>query len=68
MNDPSIAQLNLPPGMIDFGVGQPSPALLPLAQLKKAAASRLDENDPSFLAYGANPVSYTHLTLPTITE
>jgi len=54
VNDPSIAQLNLSPGMIDFGVGQPSPALLPLAQLKKAAASRLDGNDPSFLAYGAN--------------
>jgi DNA-binding transcriptional MocR family regulator len=54
VNDPRIAQLNLPPGMIDFGVGQPSPALLPLALLKKAAASRLDENDPSFLAYGIN--------------
>ena len=40
--------------MIDFGVGQPSPALLPLALLKEAAVSRLEENDPSFLAYGAN--------------
>ncbi|MGB5749525.1 MAG: PLP-dependent aminotransferase family protein, partial [Desulfobacterales bacterium] len=54
MNDPRIAQLNLPPEMIDFGVGQPSPALLPLALLKEAAARRLDENDPSFLAYGTN--------------
>ena len=54
MTDPRIAQLNLPPGMIDFGVGQPSPALLPLALLKEAAVSRLDENNPSFLAYGAN--------------
>ena len=31
MNDLRIAQLSLPPGMIDFGAGQPSPALLPLA-------------------------------------
>ena len=54
MNDPRIAQLYLPPGMIDFGAGQPSPALLPLALLKEAAANRLDGNDPSFLAYGTN--------------
>jgi len=53
-NDPRIAQLNLPPGMIDFGAGQPSPALLPLALLKEAADSRFDGNDPSFLAYGTN--------------
>jgi 2-aminoadipate transaminase len=54
VNDPRIAQLFLPPGMIDFGAGQPSPALLPLALLKEAAANRLDGNDPSFLAYGTN--------------
>jgi DNA-binding transcriptional MocR family regulator len=52
-NDPRIAQLNLPPGLIDLGVGQPSPSLLPLKLLRKAAASRLDGNDASFLAYGA---------------
>jgi len=54
MNDPRIAQLNLPPGMIDFGVGQPGPSLLPLMLVRKAAANRLDGNDPSFLAYGTN--------------
>ena len=54
MNDHRIAQLNLPPGMIDFGAGQPSPALLPLALLRKAAANRLDGNDAPFLAYGTN--------------
>jgi len=53
-NDPHIAQLNLPPDMIDLGAGQPSPALLPLGLLKAATASRLDKNDPSFLAYGTN--------------
>jgi len=46
-------QLNLPPGMIDFGAGQPSPALLPMAPLKKAAENRLSRNDVSLLAYGA---------------
>ena len=54
MNDPRIAQLNLPPGMIDLGAGQPSPALLPSALLRKAAANRLDGKDAPFLAYGTN--------------
>jgi len=54
VTDPRIAQLNLPPAMIDLGVGQPSPTLLPLALLKEAAGGRLEGNDPSFLAYGAN--------------
>jgi len=53
VDDLRIAQLNLPPGMIDFGVGQPGPALLPLALLRKAAENRLDGNDAPFLAYGA---------------
>jgi len=53
VNDLPIAQLNLPPGMIDFGVGQPGPALLPLAMLRNVAAIRLEGNDASFLAYGA---------------
>jgi len=46
-------QLNIPPGRIDFGVGQPSPGLLPLAPLKEAAAQRLSSPDASLLAYGA---------------
>jgi 2-aminoadipate transaminase len=46
-------QLNIPPGMIDFGVGQPSPGLLPLAPLKEAARHRLSSRDASLLAYGA---------------
>jgi DNA-binding transcriptional MocR family regulator len=48
-----ITQLNIPPGMIDLGVGQPSPALLPLAAIKTAAEHRLNHDDPSYLAYGA---------------
>ena len=53
MNDLRITQLDLPSGMIDLGVGQPGPDLLPLALLRKAAASRLAGNDAPFLAYGA---------------
>jgi len=53
VDDLPIAQLNLPPEMIDFGVGQPGPALLPLPLLRKAAENRLDGNDAPFLAYGA---------------
>ena len=54
MNDPRIAQLHLPAGMIDLGAGQPSPTLLPLRLLRKAAANRLDGHDAPFLAYGNN--------------
>jgi len=46
-------QLNIPSGMIDFGVGQPSPTLLPLTLLKEAAMQRLSSRDVSLLAYGA---------------
>ena len=53
MDSLHITQLDLPPGMIDLGVGQPGQALLPLALLRKAAASRLAGNDAPFLAYGA---------------
>ncbi len=47
------AQLNIPPEMIEFGAGQPSPRLLPLTLLKEAAAHRLGSRDDSLLAYGA---------------
>ncbi len=53
MTDLRIAQLEVPPGMIDFSPGQPGPALLPLALLRKAAADRLGGSDAPFLAYGA---------------
>jgi DNA-binding transcriptional MocR family regulator len=47
------AQLNLAPDVIDFGAGQPSPGLLPLALLRKAAADRLGSDNAAYLAYGA---------------
>lgn len=46
-------QVNIPPKMIDFGVGHPSPGLLPLALLKAAAAHRFGSGDAALLAYGA---------------
>ena len=53
MDNLKTAQLNLPPDVIDFGAGQPSPHLLPLELLREAAASRLGDPDPGYLAYGA---------------
>ena len=53
MGSVQVTQLNLPPDMIDFGVGQPSPNLLPLEVLRKAAENTSSRNDASFLAYGA---------------
>ncbi|MEJ2169927.1 MAG: PLP-dependent aminotransferase family protein, partial [Desulfobacterales bacterium] len=52
MDSIRTVQLNIPPEMIDFGVGQPSPGLLPLSLLKEAAAHRLSRGDASLLAYG----------------
>jgi DNA-binding transcriptional MocR family regulator len=46
-------QLDIPPGMIHLGIGQPDPSLLPLALMKKAAEHRLAHDDGSLLAYGA---------------
>ncbi|GIK39467.1 MAG: aminotransferase [Chloroflexota bacterium] len=57
-------QLNIPAGMIDFGVGQPSLSLLPQAALKQAAEHRLSQGDTSFLQYGAEQGDgYFRLTL-----
>ena len=53
MENFQTAQLNLPPDMIEFGAGQPSPRLLPLKLLREAAANRLENDDASYLAYGA---------------
>ena len=46
-------QLNVPENIIDFGVGQPSLSLLPLAALNQAAQHRLSQADPALLQYGA---------------
>jgi DNA-binding transcriptional MocR family regulator len=50
-----ITQLDLPEGMIDFGIGQPALSLLPVEILGQAAEHRLKQGDPSILQYGTEP-------------
>ena len=45
-------QLNLSPEIIDLGVGQPSPSLLPLPLVKEAADKLFADSEGDFLAYG----------------
>ena len=47
-------QVNIPQGLIDFGIGQPSLSLLPLNALKRAADHRLSSASHELLAYGAD--------------
>jgi DNA-binding transcriptional MocR family regulator len=47
------SDFNIPPGMIDLGIGQPGMSLLPLAALAQAAEHCLSQNNPYILAYGA---------------
>jgi 2-aminoadipate transaminase len=53
LNPVRTSQLIIPAGMIDLGVGQPSPSLLPLSLMATAAADRLGSGEASLLAYGA---------------
>lgn len=46
-------QVKVPEGRIDLGVGQPDPNLLPLEEIRRAAAERLASADVRLLAYGA---------------
>ena len=52
LNIIQTTQVNLPPGMVNFGIGQPSFALLPLEIMRQAAAHRLAQGDPYLLNYG----------------
>lgn len=45
-------QVDLSPGVIDFGRGHPSPDLLPLTLMRSAAERRFAEDHASFLQYG----------------
>lgn len=49
---PSAVQKEIPAGMIDLGVGQPSPALLPVEAIAQAAADCTGRREPGLLAYG----------------
>ncbi len=53
MTTVQTTQLNIPPNMINFAVGQPDPALLPLEALHQAMQYQLTVDDPvPWLAYG----------------
>ncbi len=45
-------QIQVPPGFIDFGVGQPAEAILPLEPLRQAAAHWFAQRNPALLQYG----------------
>ena len=47
-----IAQISVPEGWIDFGIGQPHIDILPLEQLEEAATHRFKRRDRSILQYG----------------
>lgn len=49
----SSAQKEIPPGMIDLGIGQPSPWLLPAAAMQKASAHCAADPGCVLLAYGS---------------
>jgi 2-aminoadipate transaminase len=52
MDIASSTQKTVPKGMIDLGIGQPSPSLLPLDLIQEAAAHCMRRRDPSLLSYG----------------
>ncbi|KAG6958249.1 hypothetical protein JG688_00010588 [Phytophthora aleatoria] len=46
--------------MINFKVGQPAPAMLPLDKIREAATLKFAETDPMFLQYGFLTKGYQH--------
>jgi 2-aminoadipate transaminase len=53
MTELPIAQIDLPSGMIDLGLGDPDFDLLPLDLLRRSAEDYFAANDPRPLQYGA---------------
>jgi DNA-binding transcriptional MocR family regulator len=49
---PSIIQTQIPPGVIDLGLGNPPLSLLPLEVLRSAAQKALSQSENAFLQYG----------------
>ena len=52
MSLPQVSQLHTPPGMIDFGIGQPGFELLPLEEIRQAADRALSHGNAACLNYG----------------
>jgi DNA-binding transcriptional MocR family regulator len=47
-----VAQISVPEGWIDFGIGQPHIDILPLDQLAEATAHRMEQGKRDILQYG----------------
>lgn len=52
MNELPITQINIPPGVIDLGIGNPDLSLLPLEALHQSAEAYFTTGDPRPLQYG----------------
>ncbi len=52
MNPIPIVQTQIPPDVIDLGLGNPPLSLLPLELIRDSAQNTLSQNDNSFLQYG----------------
>ena len=60
MSISQTTQIDVPEKMIDFGIGQPGPDLLPLEVMRQAAKHRLKTIEPShLLAYGNEQGSHS---------
>ena len=49
-----LRRLKAPSNLINFGIGQPSPQLLPLDIMQQSITHRLPTAGPEFLQYGAS--------------
>lgn len=52
MSEPAIVQMNIPPGTIDLGLGNPDFNLLPVEALRRSAELYFRSRDPRPLQYG----------------
>lgn len=52
MSQPQITQFDLPPDMIDLGLGDPDLSLLPVRAINKSAEGYFKSGDPRSLQYG----------------
>ncbi|MFN8404652.1 MAG: hypothetical protein U0V48_14010 [Anaerolineales bacterium] len=52
MNPLPIVQTQIPPDVIDLGLGNPPFSLLPLDMIRESAQKVLSQADNSFLQYG----------------
>jgi len=52
MSEPKITQINVPPGFIDLGMGNPDFDLLPMELLHQSAEAYFTTSDPRYLQYG----------------